>query len=270
MNDRSAEPAGPPPHRLRAASAALALAAVLAVITEAGAADLTSARELLSPELRAMQADDGANPGMLWVEQGAKLWERPEGAAGKACTACHGDATVSMKGVAARYPAIEPQSGRLLNLELRINTCRSSHMQATPLAYESNELLALTAFVAHQSRGLPLSVATGGPAAPYYEAGRQLYFERQGQLNLACSQCHDELVGRRLRGDRISSGLATAFPAYRIEWQSLGSLHRRLRACSLGVRAHQYELGAPEYLALELYLAARSAGAPIETPGVRR
>ena len=246
------------------------VAALFALAASAPAQQRTSARELLSPELRAMQDDDARNPGMLWVEQGAKLWQTPDGAAAKSCAGCHGDAAASMTGVATRYPAVDRASGALLNLELRINRCRTEHMRAPPFDYESDALLGLTSFLAHQSRGLPMSVATDGPAAPFLAQGKALYLERQGQLNVACFQCHDDNVGKRLRGDRISSGLATGYPAYRLDWQRSGSLHRRLRACQLGVRAHQFELGAPEYLALELYLAARAAGLPIETPGVRK
>lgn len=230
----------------------------------------TSARAFLPPELQAQQADDGANPGMLWVEGGAKLWSKVDGAAAKNCATCHGDATTAMRGVAARYPAIDAGGGKLLNLEARINNCRVVNMGAAALQYESDDLLGLTAFIAHQSRGLPFSVKIDGAAAPHYEAGRNFFFERQGQLNVACSQCHDDNVGKRLRGDRISSGLPTAYPAYRLDWQKMGSLHRRLRACSLGVRAEQLDFGSPTYVDLELYLAARAGGAEIETPGIRK
>jgi L-cysteine S-thiosulfotransferase len=223
-----------------------------------------------SAETRQMQADDGANPGMLWVEQGAALWQRPEGPGQKSCASCHQSAAVSMKGVAAHYPVVDPASGALLNIEGRINQCRKARMSVIPFAYESNELLALTAFVTHQSRGVPRKVSVDGPAKPYFEAGRTLYEARQGQLNLACAQCHADNWGKRLRGDVISQGQSDGWPAYRLEWQTLGSLHRRLRACSLGVRAEVLDYGAPEYLALELYLAWRGEGLPIESPGVRR
>ena len=63
-----------------------------------------------------------------------------------------------------------PRLKRLLNLEGRIQNCRVEHQKAEPLAYESQALLALTAVVAHQSRGLPLKVATDGPARPMFEA----------------------------------------------------------------------------------------------------
>jgi L-cysteine S-thiosulfotransferase len=175
-----------------------------------------------------------------------------------------------MKGVATRYPQVDIATGQLLNLEGRINQCRSIRQSLPPLGYETDELLGLTAFVAHQSRGLPLAVSVDGPAAPFFTAGKAFYFERQGQLNVSCAQCHDELVGRHLRGDTISSGLTGAYPAYRLDWQKAGSLHRRLRACSLGVRAVQLPAGSPEYVALELYLNWRGAGTTIETPGIRK
>ena len=186
------------------------------------------------------------------------------------CARCHQDAAVSMKGVAARYPAVDPASGALLNIEGRINRCRKTRMSVVPFAYESNELLALTAFVTYQSRGVARKVAVDGPAKPYFEAGRTFYETRQGQLNLACGQCHTDNAGKRLRGDVISQGQTDGWPAYRLEWQTMGSLHRRLRACSLGVRADVLDYGAPEYLALELYLAWRGEGLPIDSPGVRR
>jgi L-cysteine S-thiosulfotransferase len=255
----------------RAPVLTLAMLVLLMIATPTSAQTHRSATEFLSPDLRAQQADDGANPGMLWVSQGAKLWSTPPAAAGaKSCAGCHGDDAASMKGTATRYPQVDAASGQLLNLEGRINLCRTTHQSRPALAYETDELLGLTAFVAHQSRGLPLAVQIDGPAAPFYAAGKAFYFERQGQLNVSCAQCHDDRVGNRLRGDTISSGLTGAYPAYRLDWQKVGSLHRRLRACSLGVRAVQLPAGSPDYLALELYLNGRGAGSIIETPGIRK
>lgn len=223
-----------------------------------------------SPETRALQDDEARNPGMLWVENGGTLWTAaPDGGNGKSCASCHGDAAQSMKGVATKYPLVHA-SGTLLNIEARINLCRTGLQGAKSLAYESNELLGLAAFVTYQSRGMPKSVSIDGPARPYFEQGKAFFQTKQGQLDLACTQCHDGLTGRNLRGDKISQGQSSGWPAYRLEWQTLGSLHRRLRACSLGVRAEQLPAGSTEYTALELYLAWRGEGLPLESPGVRR
>ena len=146
----------------------------------------------------------------------------------------------------------------------------SQHQEASPLAYESQQLLALTALVAQQSRGLPISVVVDGPMRPLLGSGRSLYYQQQGQLNLSCAQCHEEAWGKRLRAERISQGHPNGFPAYRLEWQTMGSLHRRLRACFQGVRAEPFASGSPELVALELFLAWRAQGLVIETPAVRR
>ncbi len=232
--------------------------------------DRRSGYSFLSRDTQAMQDDDLMNPGMLWVREGEALWNRRAGAAAKSCSSCHEDAAHSMKGLAARYPAFDSRAGRVVDLEQRINLCRVERQQAPPLAYESGDLLALTAYVAHQSRGMPIRIAVDGPARPFFEAGRALFATRQGQFNLACSQCHDEHWNDRLRGLPISQGHGNAYPAYRLEWQALGSLQRRLRNCNIAVRAEPYPYGAQEYVNLELFLAWRAQGLPIESPGVRR
>lgn len=242
-----------------------------AALAVAGDAPLRPATDFLSTELKARQADETANPGMLWVAEGEELWSKPEGQDGKSCASCHGDARSSMRGVAARYPAVDRAGGKLLNLELRINRCRTAAQKAEALPYESEELLALTAFIARQSLGMPLNVSIDGPvAAEAYERGKAFFYERQGQINLSCAQCHEDNVGRHLRGDVISSAIPAGYPVYRLEWQTLGSLHRRLRACALGIRAIQYPYGSDEYISLELYLAKRAEGFPIETPAIRK
>jgi sulfur-oxidizing protein SoxA len=229
---------------------------------------LKSGSAFLGQDLRSLQADEFANPGMLWVERGEKLWREPAGKKSLACAGCHKDA--DMRGVAARYPRLDSRSGKLLNLESRINRCRAERMGAEPLRYESDELLALTAYLARQSRGVPIAVSIEGPARAHFEAGRASYNLRRGQMNLACSHCHDANWGKRLLTETISQGHPNAYPAYRLEWQTMGSLERRIRACLSGIRAEMLPYGSQEYLDLELYLAWRAQGLPVEAPGVRR
>ena len=250
------------------------LVCLITVGTSAFAAEIAlserrSGYELMGRELRAMQDDDTANPGMLWVLEGGALWNRKTGTAGRACADCHGDAATSMKGVAARHPAFDGAKRRPVSLEQRINTCRVERQQAPALAYESRELLALTAYVARQSRGLPIDVAIDARTQPFLDAGRATFERRQGQLNLACAQCHDDNWGRQLAGNVIPQAHPTGYPLYRLEWQGLGSLQRRLRNCLVGIRAEPYEYGAPELVDLELYLMWRARGMPLETPAVR-
>jgi len=254
--------------RLLAASA-LVLLAGMAAAGEIPLAGRRSGYDFMSRETRAMQDDDTANPGMLGVLEGGALWTRKTGAAGRACAECHGDGRASMKGVAARYPAFDATLKRPVNLEQRINRCRTERQQAPALAYESRELLALTAFVARQSRGVPIDITIDPRTQPFLDNGRAAFYRRQGQLNLACSQCHDDNWGKSLAGNTIPQAHPTGYPVYRLEWQSLGSLQRRLRNCLVGIRAEPYEFGAPELVELELFLMWRARGMAIESPGVR-
>ncbi len=253
--------------------ALLAAGLALAAVTGAAAAIAPEARrsgyDFASPEIRAMQDDETANPGMLWVLQGESLWARKAGEAAKSCQDCHGNAEASMKGVAARYPAFDSVLAGPLDLEQRINRCRTEHQRAEPLAWESDDLLALTAFVARQSHGLPIASATGPELRPFLDLGKELFHQREGQLNLSCSQCHDDNWGKRLAGNVIPQGHPTGYPIYRLEWQSLGSLQRRLRNCMTGVRAEPFDYGAPQAVALELYLMEQARGMPIDAPAVR-
>lgn len=223
--------------------------------------------DFMSPATQAMQRDDAANPAMLWVQDGAAHWARPEGAAGRACADCHAEA--AMRGVAARYPAFDAGLGRPVGLGERINACRVRHQRAAPLAAEGDALLGLEAWVAMRSRGMPLAPPDDARLAPWRERGREHFFRRIGQLDLACSHCHDERAGRRLGGSVIPQAQIGGYPTYRLEWQGLGSLQRRLRGCLSGVRAEPFAPGAIEWVELELYLAQRSRGLPVEAPAVR-
>lgn len=247
----------------------LAALALPLIAAETGFPERRSGYDFMSLETRAMQDDDAANPGMLWVLDGEALWNSKAGAAGRACSDCHGDARASMKGVAARYPAFDAARARPVNLEQRINLCRSERQQARPLAYESKDLLALTAYVGRQSRGLPIAIAIDERSRPFLEAGREAFHRRQGQLNLSCAQCHEDNWGKRLAGNAIPQAHPVGYPLYRLEWQGVGSLQRRLRNCFVGTRAQAYDYGAPELVDLELYLMWRAREMKMETPAVR-
>ncbi len=90
---------------------------------------IISGYEFRSKETRALQDDDLENPGFLAVERAADLWKQVEGSEGKSCMSCHGEAEKSMKGVGAAMPKWDDKLDRPVNLEQRINICRSEHMR---------------------------------------------------------------------------------------------------------------------------------------------
>lgn len=239
---------------------------IVAAVLAAQAQERRSGYDDMSPQTQAMQRDDAQNPGMLWVQEGAELYAQPVGNR-PACSGCH--TLASMRGVATRYPAFDAALQRPVNLAQRINLCRERHQSAAPHAAESGPLLALESVVAHQSRRLPITPPDDARLAPHRARGEALYRQRLGQLDLACAQCHDERAGLRLGGNRIPQGRANGYPLYRLEWQSLGSLQRRLRNCLTGVRAEAPPYGDLTLVELELYLASRDRGMALETPAVR-
>lgn len=220
-------------------------------------------------ETKEMQMDDFDNPGMLYVEEGADMWKTPAGPQNKSCASCHKNAKVSMAEAGTRYPVYYPPLKRLINLEQRINECRKDFQKAKPFKYESRELLSITAFVRNQSKGKPIRVKVDGIAKPFFEKGKAFYYKRRGQLDLACSNCHEDNYGKYIRSNLLSQGHANGFPTYRLKWQGLGSLHRRFRGCNKQVRAKPYAYGADDYVNLELYLNWRGSGLEVETPAVR-
>ncbi|KAF0223364.1 MAG: SoxAX cytochrome complex subunit [Rhodospirillaceae bacterium] len=234
------------------------------------AGDKRSGYTFAEPETRTMQDDDFTNPGFLWVEDGKKLWSKAEGKVGKSCKDCHGDAEKSMKGVGTVYPRFDPHVNMLLTLEQKINQCRTERMGADPYKFDSKPYNAIATYVKHQSRGMPLAVQTDGPAAPYFDMGRRLYYERRGMSDIACKHCHEDLWGLHMRSELLSQGMPNGFPQYRLKWQTLGSAQKRIRGCFEEVRAEPYPVDSLENTVLEMYATWRANGLRVESPAVRK
>ena len=218
-----------------------------------------SGYHFLSPETQALQDDEFANPGYLWVERGAALWREA------GCATCHAHDALRP----AAYPRYDEASGRLINLEGQINRCRERE-GGQAWGWESEPLLALAAFLANQALGETIEPAEDPRTTPFLAAGRAFFEQRRGQLDLSCADCHDRHAGARLRGERVSQGQTNGHPAYRLLWGSLASTHRMFRWCNAAVRSEPYPFGSPEYVNLEYFLRHRGRGLQVETPAVRR
>ncbi len=219
-------------------------------------------------ETQALEADDFENPAMVAVEYGIELWETPAGTSNQSCADCHGDVE-SLKGLRANMPRWNEAKGKPESLEHIINASITEHQGADAWKWESAEMLAMTSLIGLQSRGMPMTVQSDGPMSEWVEKGKGLYYQRVGQLDMSCSQCHEDNYGNMIRADHLSQGNINGFPTYRFKWQGLGSLHRRFSGCMKNIRATPFKRGSDEFVALEAYLAWRGAGLGIETPAVR-
>jgi len=224
-----------------------------------------------TPETRALEADSFQNPGMLYVERGGEIWETVEGTAGKSCASCHGDASESMKGVGASYPKWDEASERPVNMELQINACREKNMGAKPYKFDAAEQKALVTFVKHQSLGMPVSVdLSEGEMQSWWVRGKEVYYLRTGQLNMACASCHEANNGKYIRADHLSQGNVNGFPTYRLKQANMVSLHNRFRGCIRDTRAEKPKAFSDDLMALEVYVTWRGTGLSVETPAVRQ
>ena len=110
---------------------------------------------------------------------------------------------------------------------------------------------------------VPMTISVASPmTADDHVKSIHVFNEKNPQPNV-------DNFDKRLAGSPVTQGQPTGYPLYRLEWQTLGSLERRLRSCMTGVRAQAYDYGAPELVALELYLMSRARGVRMETPAVR-
>jgi sulfur-oxidizing protein SoxA len=218
---------------------------------------------------QAMQMDDFDNPGMSAVDAAADAWDTVEGSEGKSCASCHGAAEDSMVGVRAVYPKWNDAAEEVRTLAMQINDCRENKMGADKYGYTSGDMAAMEALITLQSRGMPVNVAIDGPVQATWEAGKELYYTRTGQLDLSCANCHEDNYGNMIRADHLSQGQINGFPVYRLKNTKLNTVHARFKGCVRDTRAETYKPGSDEFIALELYVASRGNGLSVEGPSVR-
>lgn len=230
--------------------------------------ELISGWRFRSDETQKLQMDDFENPGMVLVDLARDAWSEPDGSEGKACESCHLDVEETMAGVRAGYPKWNEAAGKPWSLEHAINGCRVERMGAEPWKWESDQMLGMTALIGLQSRGMPVDIDDDA-LSDWIKKGEELYYTRVGQLDMACSHCHEDNYGVMIRADHLSQGHTNGFPLYRLKWQKMGSMHRRFSGCMKNIRATPYKRGSDEFVALEAYLAWRGQGLSVETPAVR-
>jgi len=217
-------------------------------------------------ETQQLQTDDFDNPAFVFLDQAIDQWDVVEGAEGKACSSCHDD-VADFAGLKATLPRVE--NGELVTLTNLVNECVTDRMGAEKWKYSGAKMSAMTALIAHQSRGLLMNVKIDGEAAPFWEKGKELYYQRVGQLDMACSNCHEDNYGNMIRADHLSQGQINGFPLYRLKNAKINTTHGRFKGCMSNIRATPFKEGSAEFKALELYIASRGQGLSVETPAVR-
>ncbi|HID45461.1 MAG TPA: sulfur oxidation c-type cytochrome SoxA [Chromatiaceae bacterium] len=228
-----------------------------------------SGSEYLSEQVRDMQEDEFANPAMPTVDYGRSLFHKVNDE-GHRCSGCHGENgnKLKLERIAA-YPVYDREQERPITLQNQINICREERMDDFPYVYDCREMVGLETYMKFLARGQIIRVQTDGPMTPFYQAGKQLYHRRFGQMEMSCAHCHDQHRGAWLRGQVLNQGQSNGFPVYRLSTSRVTSLHRRFSECLFSFRAEPFLSGSDEYINLELFVNARGNGLSIETPAIR-
>ncbi len=230
--------------------------------------EIISGWEFRAPETQSLQMDDFENPGILGVENAREAFATEMGSEGKSCASCH-ESPEDLAGVKAVYPKWDEAKGEVQTIEMQVNECLTERMGAEPLGYTSTAMTEMSALLAAVSRGMPVNVAIDGPARETWEKGKEIYYTRYGQLELACANCHEDNYDNMIRADHLSQGHINGFPTYRLKNAKLNPVHSRFKGCVRDTRAETFEPGSPEFIALELYVSSRGNGLSIEGPAVR-
>lgn len=219
-------------------------------------------------ETRDLQRDDFDNPGMVFVDRGLDSWNKAQGAKGESCAGCH-QGPDSMAGLRAVTPRVDEKTGKLMLIENYINTCVTERMGLEAWGMTSDKMKDMLAVISMQSRGQTVNVAIDGPAAEYWEQGKEIYYTRYGQLEMSCATCHEDNFGKMIRADHLSQGQVNGFPVYRLKDAGILSAQQRFVGCVRDTRAETFKAGSDEFKALELYVASRGNGLMIEGVSVR-
>ncbi|MCZ4262515.1 sulfur oxidation c-type cytochrome SoxA [Limimaricola sp. G21655-S1] len=230
--------------------------------------EVVSGWEYRSPETQALQMDDFENPGMIGVDNARADFETAMGPDDQSCASCH-ESPEALEGVRAVYPKWDEAKGEVQTLEMQVNECVTERAGAEPWDYTGDRMTEMVALISSVSRGMPVNVAIDGPAQETWEQGKEIYYTRYGQLELACANCHEDNYDNMIRADHLSQGQINGFPTYRLKNGALNAVHDRFKGCVRDTRAETFAPGSPEFVALELYVASRGNGLSVEGPSVR-
>jgi len=202
------------------------------------------------------------------VESGRKMWETPF-KNGKKYSDCLPNGG---KQIAGNYPMFDDAKDKVVTLQDAINDCRTANGEEAYKVSDMKTMGTLTSYMRTLSDGMLVNIKVEGPkATAAYEDGKKSYFSRKGQLNFACSSCHVQNVGSRLRSELISPtvGQTVHWPVFR-GGDNLVTLQQRYQGCYSQVRAVPPAQGSTTMNNLEYFHSALSNGLPMKASVFRK
>lgn len=213
-------------------------------------------------------------PYELGLDIGKKMWETPF-QNGNTFASCFKNGG---KNIAQGYPYWDESTQKVRTVEMDLNSClkKNGEPEFTNLDKDQNtrvKLAELTAYFYSLSKGQRVKLNISSPGAvKAYEEGKKFWWQRRGQLNFACSNCHMDLAGKNFGGNQPLSaalGHPVAWPAQRLEWARLETIDQRYATCNTQVRAKPFRHGSETYNNLQFYETYMSSGLPLTAPSMR-
>ncbi|MEY3218779.1 MAG: sulfur oxidation c-type cytochrome SoxA [Pseudomonadota bacterium] len=203
------------------------------------------------------------NPAMFATEEGERLYAQM-------CSNCHQSPQLFQS-----WAVTMPKYSTAMNKMIGVEEFVTRHARATRqinLPMQSNQNLALSTFLRFISNGKPLQVDISDPETQSaLVRGEKLAQTKIGQLNFACTDCHQIASNRWIRGQYLADmkSMIDHFPLYRTSRGELWDIRKRFQWCNVAIRANELPPDAKEYGDLELYLTQYNRGAPMNVPGIR-
>jgi len=227
-------------------------------------------------------------PTELYEIEGEEIWKKKQGPKNVSLEQCDlGQGPGVLKGAYAGLPRYFADAGRVMDLETRLLHCmmtlqgRSREEAAKRVfgnADKASEMELLSAYVARQSNGMPMSPGySDAREKATYELGRKLYFHRAGPWDFSCASCHGEEDKRiRMSGlpvlfkPEYARPLMSTWPAYRVSTSKIVTLQWRMNDCYRQMRMPEPEFGSETTVALIHFMTLSARGVTYAGPGIKR
>ena len=197
------------------------------------------------------------------IDAGKELYEKTKG-----IKKCFPDPAIK-----GEYPKFVKGKG-VVTLSVAINDCLKANGQK-PWKVTKGKMTQLQAYFAAASKekGKRVHIVINSKeAAEAYERGKKEYYAQRGYLQLSCANCHVQGAGKRVRNEYLSPlfGHTTHFPVYRLKWQGLGTLERRIKGCEKNQGETPHKPGSKWQNEMIYFMSYMSNGLPVDGPDIRK
>ncbi len=202
------------------------------------------------------------------IDEGAELYEK-KFANGKSLKNCFPKVDIG-----GDYPLFDEKAGKVITLSVAINNCLKANGEK-PWKLTKGKMAKFEAFIANETKeaGKKVNIKIDSQAAAdAYERGKKEYYTQRGYLKLSCATCHVQGTGQRVRAEYMSPllGHTTHFPVFRLKWNGLGTLERRIKGCNKDEGENPHKPGSKWMSEVLYFMGYMSNGMAIDGPDIRR